>query len=135
MTSTFNSILPQDHFPISNFVWDSLMSQLTSIVSKRRKARSKRRNYLEHTIVQQKTAQIRSKMTVQLNHLYLYGREYTDDKKSPAYFRPNILYLYEHKYRISVHHPRCKNHHKRLPRVTIPCCTTLHMNIHMYTLI
>ena len=38
------SILPQDHLSISKFISASLMSQITSIVSKIRKTRSKRKN-------------------------------------------------------------------------------------------
>ena len=50
-------------------------------------------------------------------------------------FCTNIIYLYEHNYCISVHHPRCKNHHKTPLNVTSPIRTTLHTKIHMYTLV
>ena len=128
-------ILPQYHFTIINFIWASFMSQLTSIVIKRRKVRSKIRKYPVHVIVIQKPAQIRYKKTAQLYYIYLYGREYSDDYKSPAYFRTNILYLYKHEYRISVYQPHCKHNHKSLPHVTPPCRTTIHTKIHPYSLI
>ena len=85
-----------------------------------------------HAIVLRKPAQIRSKKTAQFWYLYLYRHEYSDNYKSPAYFRPNILYLYEHDYLISVHHPHCKHHQKSLPRVTPPRRTTLHTKIRLY---
>ena len=88
-------ILSQDHSTIDNFVLASFMIQNTSIASKIRKVRSKRKNPV-HAIVLQKYVQIRSKKSAQFYFLYLYGYEYSYDHKSPAYFRPNILYLYGH---------------------------------------
>ena len=111
------------------------MSQIASIVIKRRKVISKRQKYPVHAIVLRKPAQIRSKNTTQFYSLYLYWLEYSDDCKSPAYFRPNILYLYVHDYRISVHHPRCKYRQKSPPHVTPLRCTTLHTKIQMYALV
>ena len=99
------------------------------------KSEIKRRKYPVHTIVLQKPAQIISKKAVQFYYIYLYGREYSYDYKSPTYFCLNILYLYKHKYRISVHHTRCKNHQKIPPYVTLPCHNTLHIRIHTYVLV
>ena len=135
MPSAYNYILTQDRFTISNFVWATFMSQLTSIVSKRIKVRSKRLKYTVHTIVLQNPVHIRSKNNAKFYYLYLYGREYSDCCKSPTYFHSNLLYLYKHKYRISVHHPRYKHHQKISPRVTPPCCTILHTKIHIYALV
>ena len=124
-----NYILPKDHLTIINLVLTSFMIQLTSIVSKRIKFRSKRRKYPMHTIVLRKPAQIRSKKTAQFWYLYFYIHEYSDNYKSPAYFCPNILYLYEHNYLISVLHLCCKHHHKIPPHVTPLLYATLHTNI------
>ena len=88
-----------------------------------------------HAIVLRNPAQIRSKKTAQLYYLYSYRREYSDDYKPPAYFCPNIIYLYEHGYWISVHQPHCKNHQKIPPHVTLLRCTTLHKKIHLYSLV
>ena len=79
MPSASYSILSQYHFTTSNFVWDSFMSQLKSIVIKRRKVISKRQEYPVHTIVLQNTAQIRSKKNAKFYYIFLYGREYSDD--------------------------------------------------------
>ena len=111
------------------------MSQITSIVIKIRKVRSKRQKYPVHAIVLRKPAHIISKNNAQFYSFYLYGCEYSDDYKSPAYFCPNILYLYGHNCRISVHHPRCKHHQKIPPHVTPLYCTTLHTKIHLYVLV
>ena len=100
-----------------------------------KKREIKRQKHPVHKIVLRKPTQIRSKNTAQLFSLYLYGREYSDDQKPPAYFCPNILFLYEHKYRISVHHPQCMHHNKIPPHVTPPCRTTLYMKLHLYTLL
>ena len=102
---------------------------------KNKKIEIKRQKYPVHAIVLRKPAQIRSKNTAQFYYLYLYGCEYSDDYKSPAYFCPNILYLYGHNCRISVHHPRCKHHQKIPPHVTPLYCTTLHTKIHLYVLV
>ena len=135
MQSASYSILPQDHFIISNFVSASFMIQLTSIVIKRIKVRSKGRKYPVHEIVLQNPAQIRSRNTTQFYYLYLYRREYSDYYKSPVHFRPNTLYLYGHYYRISVHHLRCKHHPKIPPHVTPIRHSTLHTKIHLYALV
>ena len=129
------SILPQNHFIISNFFLSSFMSQITSILRKIIKVRSKIKQYPVHVIVLRKPAQIRSKKTAQSYYLYLYGHEYSIDYNSPAYFCTNIIYLYVHNYRISVHHPCCK-HHQKIPHHVTPLHhTTLHIKIHLYTLV
>ena len=91
--SASNSILPHDRFTIINFVSASFIVQITSIVIKRRKLRSKRQKYPVYSIVLRKPTHIRYKKTAQLYYINFYRREYSDDYKSPAYFRPNILYL------------------------------------------
>ena len=126
-----DSILPQDHYTISNFTSASFMRQITSILGKIRKVRSKRQKYLMHRILLWNPVQIRSKDTAQFYDLYLYGCEYLDYYKSPVHFRPNTLYLYGHDYRISVYQLRCKHHQKIPPHVTPLRHTTLHMKIHL----
>ena len=115
-----DSVLPHDHFTIRNFFLASFMIQITSIVKKIRKVRSKILKYPVHVIMLRMPALIISKKTEQLYYLYLYKPEYSDYYKAPAYFRANIIYLYTHNYQIS------------MPCVTLLYCNTLHKKIHLY---
>ena len=124
MPSTSDNILPQDHFTISNFVSASVMIQLTSIVIKRSKVIKKTQKYPLHAIPQN-PVHIRSKKIAQLYHFYCLWTWIIILLQIT-----HILYLYDHYYRISVHHPRCKRHQKNLPHVTLPRRTTLH-GIHL----
>ena len=112
------------------------MSQLTSIVSKNNKSEIKKDKNIQCTQSYYEIPR-RSDLKIPCNYIIFICTDlYTQFiKKLPTYFFPIVLYIDGHDYRLSVHNPRWKHHHKILTHVTPLCHTTLHTKIHLYALV
>ena len=98
----------------------------------------KTKQYPVNTIVLQTPAQIISKNTM---HFSIFICTDVNIQMITIHLRISVIIYHictNTNNRIIVNHLHCKNHPKRLPRVTPLClqsCTTIHTKIHLYALV